>query len=206
LWAWGNNTNGQLGLNTGGAGTFRSSPTQVGTRTDWIYATVGDNTSMAIRSDRTLWAWGLNSSAELGLGDTISRSSPVQVGTPSSTWASASLGDANAVFLTNDGSVLTTGIYAIGFDTNFTINRSSPVQIGGDTNWTDVQTSIQNSGTTFTFAQKSDGTIWSWGTNINAQLGDSSLISKSSPVQVGNDTTWVSISVGQTHAIGIKQY
>jgi alpha-tubulin suppressor-like RCC1 family protein len=159
---------------------------------------------MAIRSDGTLWAWGLNSSAELGLGNVVSRSSPVQVGTPSSTWASASLGDANAVFLQTDGLVLTTGIYAIGFDTNFTVNRSSPVQIDAGINWVDVSTSNTNS--TFTFARKSDGTLWAWGNNTSGELGDNSLISKSSPVQVGNDTSWVDISVGWQHFIGTKQY
>jgi alpha-tubulin suppressor-like RCC1 family protein len=201
LWAWGSNLNGELGLFDT---VNRSSPVQVGTRTDWVYAAVGDTTSMAIRSDRTLWAWGLNSSAELGLGNVVSRSSPVQVGTPSSTWASASLGDANAVFLQTDGSVLTTGIYAIGFDTNFTVNRSSPVQIDAGINWVDVSTSNTNS--TFTFARKSDGTLWAWGNNTSGELGDNSLISKSSPVQVGNDTSWVDISVGWQHSIGIKQY
>jgi alpha-tubulin suppressor-like RCC1 family protein len=206
LWAWGNNTNGQLGLNTGGAGTFRSSPTQVGTRADWVSAAVGDNTSMAIRSDGTLWAWGLNSNAELGLGDVISRSSPVQVGTLSY-WASASMGDANSALLLTDGTVLTTGIYAFGYDTRFTINRSNPTQIGIDTNWSDVKTSVNVTlSNSSIFAEKIDGTLWSWGSNQFGQLGDGTLIARSSPVQVGVDTTWVDISVGHLHAIGIKQY
>jgi alpha-tubulin suppressor-like RCC1 family protein len=203
LWAWGNNTNGQLGfLST----SNRSSPVQVGTRNDWVSATVGDNTSMAIRSDGTLWAWGLNSNAELGLGDVISRSSPVQVGTLSY-WASASMGDANSALLLTDGTVLTTGIYAFGYDTRFTINRSNPTQIGIDTNWSDVKTSVNVTlSNSSIFAEKIDGTLWSWGDNAFGQLGDGTLIARSSPVQVGVDTTWVDISVGHLHAIGIKQY
>jgi alpha-tubulin suppressor-like RCC1 family protein len=199
LWAWGNNTNGQLGfLST----AFRSSPVQVGTRNDWVSAAVGDNTSMAIRSDGTLWAWGLNSNAELGLGDVIIRSSPVQVGTLSN-WASASLGYANSALLLNNGYALTTGLYAHGFDTTATnINRSSPVQIGADTDWVSVRTGHSQD---TVFAQKSNGTLWSWGVNTAGILADGTLINRSSPVQIGNETTWVDY-VLQSHFIGTKQY
>ena len=202
LWAWGNNTDGQLGQFTSGAGTFRSSPVQVGTRNDWVSATVGDNTSMAIRSDGTIWAWGLNAFAELGLGDNISRSSPVQVGTLSN-WVSASLGDQNSVLLLSNGYALTTGFYAHGFDTTAaTINRSSPVQIGADTDWVSVRTGHSQD---TVFAQKSDGTLWGWGFNTAGILADGTIINRSSPVQIGNETTWVDY-VLQSHFIGTKQY
>ena len=42
---------------------------------------------MAIKTDDTLWAWGLNDArGQLGLGDIVDRSSPVQVGTLT-TWS-----------------------------------------------------------------------------------------------------------------------
>ena len=37
--------------------------------------------NIATKTDGTLWSWGQNSYGRLGLGDTTSRSSPVQVGT-----------------------------------------------------------------------------------------------------------------------------
>ena len=205
LWVWGSNASGQLGLNLGST-AHRSSPVQLGTETNWASATAGDDTAMAVRTDGTLWAWGLNSSGELGLGDAVNRSSPVQVGTLTS-WASASMGDANSALLLTDGTVLTTGIYAIGYDTRFTINRSNPTQITPDTNWSDVRASVNATvANGFTFAEKTNGTLWSWGGNAFGQLGDGTLITRSSPVQVGVDTTWVDISVGHFHAVGIKQY
>ena len=206
LWTWGSNLNGALGLNVS-PGFVYSSPVQIGTETNWISAAVGDNTSMAIRSNGTLWAWGLNTNAELGLGDTVNRSSPVQVGTLSN-WVSASFGQANSVLLQNNGYGLTTGIYAHGYDIlPYTINRSSPAQIGADTDWVRVAAGYVNfSGAgNQIIAQKSDGTLWTWGSNTAGNLGDGTLIGKSSPVQIGNETTWVDFGA-QLHFVGIKNY
>jgi alpha-tubulin suppressor-like RCC1 family protein len=63
------------------------------------------------------------------------------------------------------------------------INRSSPVQLPGD-KWT-----CSSSGLEFTVAKKSDNTLWAWGTNAQAQLGQNCLRSYSSPVQVPG-TEW----------------
>lgn len=82
LWSWGKNSDGQLGL---GDTIHRSSPVQIGTDTNWS-AIVGNNStssngySVALKTDGTMWTWGDNSSGQLGVGDFISRSSPVQVG------------------------------------------------------------------------------------------------------------------------------
>ena len=82
LWAWGSNSGGQLGL---GDTNPRSSPVQVGALTTWRNAiradAAGEPFSLATRTDGTLWAWGSNLYGPLGLGDSINRSSPVQVGT-----------------------------------------------------------------------------------------------------------------------------
>jgi alpha-tubulin suppressor-like RCC1 family protein len=43
---------------------------------------------------------------------------------------------------------------------------------------------------------KSDGTLWTWGDNLYGQLGDGTVVAKSSPVQVGSLTNWKQVSVG----------
>ena len=43
-----------------------------------------------------------------------------------------------------------------------------------------------------TIATKTDGTLWSWGNNGSGQLGDGTIINRSSPVQVGTGTNWIS--------------
>ena len=52
----------------------------------------GASYTMAIRSDKTLWAWGNNAAGQLGIGDTTNRSSPVQVGSAPSWHLVASIG------------------------------------------------------------------------------------------------------------------
>jgi alpha-tubulin suppressor-like RCC1 family protein len=78
LWAWGRNTNGQLG---NGSTTSTSSPVQIGVLTNWSLAVGGSNNySAAIKTDGTLWTWGANGFGQLGTGNTTNTSSPTQIG------------------------------------------------------------------------------------------------------------------------------
>jgi len=83
LWSWGYN-NGALG---DGTSTQRTSPVQVGGpfgATNWANVDAGSGCSIAIKTDGTIWTWGANFNGELGLGNTTTRSSPVQVGSSTS--------------------------------------------------------------------------------------------------------------------------
>ncbi len=54
-------------------------------------------------------------------------------------------------------------------------------------------------------AIKNDGTLWAWGVNNKAQLGDGTLTSRNVPTQIGADTTWVAVSAGESHSVAIKE-
>lgn len=80
LWACGYNLYGQLGL---GDAVNRSSPVQVGISTNWKQVSTSQISTahtIAIQTNGTLWTWGYNLYGQLGYGDTVNRSSPVQVG------------------------------------------------------------------------------------------------------------------------------
>lgn len=47
-------------------------------------------------------------------------------------------------------------------------------------------------------------TLWSWGRGIEGQIGDGTATTRSSPVQVGSDTTWTKVDSGSSHVIAIK--
>jgi alpha-tubulin suppressor-like RCC1 family protein len=86
-----------------------------------------------------------------------------------------------------------------------TIDRSSPVQIGALTTWSQIATGGQ-----YSMATKIDGTLWTWGYNQFGQLGNGEPVGTypsgrvSSPVQVGALTTWLSIAAGYSHSLAIK--
>ncbi len=48
------------------------------------------------------------------------------------------------------------------------------------------------------------GSIFSFGFNTNGELGDSSVVAKSSPVQIGALTDWLSVSAGRVQTTAIK--
>jgi alpha-tubulin suppressor-like RCC1 family protein len=67
LYAWGNNSNGQLGISDNYGQQF-TSPQKVCTEfTDWIYVKAGYSQSFAIRENGTLYSCGFNNYCSLGL-------------------------------------------------------------------------------------------------------------------------------------------
>jgi alpha-tubulin suppressor-like RCC1 family protein len=53
-------------------------------------------------------------------------------------------------------------------------------------------------------ALKSDGTLWSWGTNSHGQLGDHTTTDRKTPVRIGRDATWVAVAAGSDHSLALK--
>jgi len=202
LWAWGRNNLGQLGLSDI---TDRSSPVQIGTGTDW--ASLNDNNSnaifqasFAIKTNGTLWVWGLNTSGQLGLGNTTNRSSPVQLGTDTD-WASVIHNSRTVFALKTNGSLWAWGLNSNGMlGLGNTVGRSSPVRVGTDTNWSKISVAQDNN----VSAIKTDGTLWAWGLNSRGELGIGNTTNRSSPVQVGVATDWHDTTMQQYCFFALK--
>jgi alpha-tubulin suppressor-like RCC1 family protein len=200
LWMWGLNTLGQLGDNSV---TNRSSPVQtVSTGTNWQQVMCGYSTTAAIKTDGTLWLWGNNVSGGLGTNDIVHRSSPVQTVSGGTNWKQVTLGINYSAAIKTDGTLWLWGYNTYGsLGTNDIVHRSSPVQsVAGGTNWKQV-----SSYTKSTAAIKTDGTLWMWGHNTNGTLGDNTVAHKSSPVQtISGGTNWKTVSSGDMHTAAIK--
>jgi alpha-tubulin suppressor-like RCC1 family protein len=197
MWSTGYNANGELGDNTR---VNKSSPIQIGSLTQWSSSRAGSSYTAAIKTDGTLWAWGYNISGQLGNGSIANRSSPTQVGTLTN-WKQVSCGEQHAGAIKTDGTLWSWGNNQYGqLGSGTVISRSSPVQIGALTNWKKSAAG----GLNHTAAIKTDGTLWSWGNNQYGQLGSGTVVSRSSPVQIGALTNWKSVHCGAFHTAAIK--
>ncbi|MEI7818347.1 MAG: chitobiase/beta-hexosaminidase C-terminal domain-containing protein, partial [Desulfuromonadales bacterium] len=79
LWAWGGGDSGQLG---NGTLVDQKIPVLIDSGSPpWSAVSAGKSFSLGLRSDGTLWAWGLNTNGQLGDGSTIDKKTPVQIGT-----------------------------------------------------------------------------------------------------------------------------
>ena len=208
LWMWGSGNYGQLGTNQSGGPSQRSSPMQIGTETTWDKAvTTAAYVGAATKTDGTLWTWGSNSySGTLGLNQSTptSLSSPTQV--PGS-WGTGEYklvgGNYNMFAIKGDGTLWSWGHQnagQLGLNLASKVQRSSPMQVGTDTTWSKLGASTGGNGGCI----KTDGTLWVWGYNEGGMLANNNTNDRSSPVQVGTETTWDHIAISTAIMMGIK--
>lgn len=194
----GQNYFGQLGL--GSTGGYKSSPTQVGALTTWMNGFASYQTSAAIKTNGTLWTFGLNSSGQLGQNRTATPvNSPVQVGALT-TWSKVYPRPNWMLATKTDSTLWAWGNNSEGqLGQNNQTRRSSPVQIGALNTWMSISTGYLSS-----YGILSDGTLWAWGNNTWGQLGQNNLISRSSPVQVGALNVWKNV-VGTGYSVFLQR-
>jgi len=228
VWTWGFNNFGQLGNGTSGTANNKSTPVQVngvggsGNLTGIIAIAAGMYHTVALKNDGTVWAWGYNNEGQLGNNSTTSTNTPVQVkvagGSGLDNVAAIAVGDYFTVALKHDGTVWTWGSNSegqLGNGYSGTANsKSTAVQViaaGGSGNLTGV--AAISAGSVHTVASKRDGTVWTWGSNSNGQLGDGysgTENNRSTPVQVkgvggsGNLKGIIAVSTKDIHNVALK--
>ena len=127
LWAWGMNNFGELGNGT--TISNYTNPTQIGTANNWKSISGGREHSLAIKTDGTLWAWGLNDYGQLGDGTTVNKSTPIQIGTANN-WKLVTAGNWFSTALKADGTLWACGLNDSGqLGDGTTINRNTFTQI-----------------------------------------------------------------------------
>jgi len=174
LWVWGHNQCGQLGQ--GGTASVNV-PTQVLTGSGAeTFSTIAcgsgrDSSHMlAVKTDGTLWGWGLNYIGELGQGSVNHEfDSPIQIGS-SSDWASVAcgsyFGDDYSLATKTDGELWAWGgNYRGQLGNGDYVPLFTPTQVTGVSDWQHIVAGSSS------FATKPDGTLWSWGDNTWGQLG-----------------------------------
>ena len=101
-------------------------------------------------------------------------------------------------------------LWAVGYNANGQLGQndrtyqSSPVQVGTEATWMQ----IDGGGFDALGGIKSDGTLWTWGQNLWGKLGlnqgSDPASQKSSPTQVGTNTTWSTYTQAEAFSNGTK--
>ena len=205
VYAWGDNTYGQLGNGT--TGGYQTTPVRVQTPdrktypdlpADFTYVQVsgGGNNSLAVGSDGNAYAWGLNQYGQLGNGTTTNRNTPVRVSKPADTpmdftYVQVSGGAYYSLAVGNDDNVYAWGINQygqLGNNTSNTFANPVPMRVRDPANPTDTSQGLKavqvSGGYEHSLALGSDGYAYAWGRNYEGQLGNTASGSTVNPVPV----------------------
>ncbi len=168
--------------------------------TQVLYGESTGNHTISIGTNGSLWAWGENSSGQLGDGTTDSSTEPVQEATGTNDWSSVSAGGNHTVSIKTDGSLWAWGANDSGQLGDTWDIVKEPVQVDNNYDWNSI-----SAGDKHTVAIKTDGTLWAWGANGSGQLGDGSEYNSYEPLQEYWETNdWSSVSAGGNHTVAIK--
>jgi len=210
-YAWGDNTNGQLGNNSTtqsnvlvavslGAAPAGTSFTQVA---------LGSAGLHALAADGSVYAWGTNTSGQLGNNSTTNSSVPVAAQAPATTGyvQAAGAGGGHSLGLRADGTLYAWGQNNLGqLGNNTTTNSLVPAAVSLGAAPAGTRFGQTSAGSFLSLALAANGTLYAWGYNIYGELGNNTTTSSSVPVAVSagavpTGTRFVQVAAGSLHAL-----
>lgn len=205
MFAWGGNGSGKLGKGASSMGPENYVPVQIGVDQTWATISAGQGHSLAINSKGELFAWGWNSSNQLGINSSTNVFTPTKV-SERTDWVDVAAGYNHSLALTRDGK-----LYAFGNNDNGQLGKgdknpaplNSPVQIAADIGWQSI-----SAGDSFTLSANGVGKLFSWGNNDAGKLGRNSgadVASNFSPELITVLESVAGISAGEVHALGLTE-
>lgn len=155
----------------------------------------GDNHTLAIKADGSLWGWGENGYYQIGVGDTVDKKFPTRIGNDTD-WVAVAASGFHSLAIKADGSLWAWGLNSNGeLGDNTTIDRSTPTRVGTANNWAKISAAQGTS-----MAIKTDGTLWVWGGTV---LGFGDFSNRYVPTQLGT-ATYKEVSTAGQHTLAIK--
>ncbi|TNE85759.1 MAG: hypothetical protein EP330_24285 [Deltaproteobacteria bacterium] len=182
---WGDNSFGSLG---DGTTASRRAPAPIPNHT-WKHVAFGSWTACGLEQDDSLWCWGADFNYE------NVQTSPVRFGTD--TWQSFDVGASHACGVRGDGTLWCWGANGRGElgDGTYTASIGTPVQVGSDSDWTQVSAGYEHT------CGRRGQDVYCWGYNAYAQVGvDSSAqytVTSPSAVASPGGIGFVDVSAGE---------
>lgn len=205
LWGWGKNT-GEI-IKAYGSSSW-SSPVMTdkdGSTSNWSVVSNGEDFVCAIDNNNKLYCWGKNTFGQLGIGNTTNTTNPTYVG---GSFRQVSCGTNHVLALKQNGDLYSWGRNNKGQVGDGTNNdKSTPVKIGSST-WIMVSAGDLFSAA-ITYQTQYQGDLFTWGYNINGQLGLGNTFDQNTPQKVlyGSYPTymWSNVSAGRRHCLALSQ-
>jgi alpha-tubulin suppressor-like RCC1 family protein len=201
VWAWGQDDHGQVG-NGVFSSTPQLTPVEVPGLTGITKVAAGWLFSLALRSDGTVWAWGVNAAGQLGNGTTTDSALPVQVRVNQVTSIIAGFSAAYAIRTTTGGATLWAwGGNAFGaLGDGSMLSRPSPEPVTGAADVAQVA-----AGQNFVIELATNGSILAWGEDDHGQLGNTaSQTPVTRPIEtIAPGTGITQLSAGQYHVLAL---
>jgi alpha-tubulin suppressor-like RCC1 family protein len=230
LLTWGMNSNGELGDGysiVSGFSLNRSQPLIIGNLNSyssfigfdsylsWTIVSSVNRHVAGITTTGGLYAWGENSQGQIGDNSIVNKSQPIKIG--NSSWSVISSGNQYTLgILTNNILYAWGNNFSGQLGDGTTVAKSSPIQIG-TSSWSIVEagenSEMQAGGSAqplrgSAFGKDISGKLFAWGQGTLGQLADSTIISKSSPVQVATSYIGVgvsSVAAGVNHSVFLSK-
>jgi alpha-tubulin suppressor-like RCC1 family protein len=212
VYAWGTNEYGELGQ---GTTTNSAVPVLVPFPSGTVVVAVaaGHDTSYALTSSGLVYAWGMNSSGELGIGndtgpDTCNSEAcstgPVATSLPGGTAITGiAAGAEHALALTSAGAILSWGDNGddqLGNGNDLQQNSPVPVSTPAGVTFSGVA-----AGHFFSLALTTGGAVYAWGANYDGQIGVGNTMLQPTPalVSMPAGVTVVALAAGSTHVLAL---
>ena len=177
-----------------------------------VYGSILENSpASGLAVTPELWGWGRGNDGALGNNQPgYQKPTPVTTFSGGTNWKQVSAGEQYTAAIKTDGSLWTFGenaspsnpsVRSGKLGINASGNRPTPVTtFAGGTDWKQVACGVHHAA-----AIKTDGSLWTWGTNNEGQLGDNTNTTRSTPVTTfAGGNTWKQVACGGDHTAAIK--
>ncbi|MCP4117437.1 MAG: hypothetical protein GY737_19000 [Desulfobacteraceae bacterium] len=165
---------------------------------------VGAEHTAFVKADGSLWAFGKNSTGQIGVGNIVDQSSPINIG---SNYKVVSAGTNHTLAIDDSGSLWAWGSFQFGQLGNgmdiLDIRRYDPSYITSPTPIDAGSKYIAiSAGEYYSLGIKDDNSLWAWGCGMSSKLGNDSVENHKLPVKIGDN--FKAVAAGEYHTLAIK--
>jgi alpha-tubulin suppressor-like RCC1 family protein len=201
LYAWGFNSEGQLGLDEE---EYRTTPTPVVPKLTFSAIAAGLHHSLALDNKGKLYAWGDNYNGQLGLGDS-GYGKNINIPTlikSELTFRTIAAGEYHTLALNTKGKLYAWGANDFGQlglgDSEDGKNRTIPTPVAPELTFRTIAAGSDRS-----LALDNKGKLYAWGSNDDGQLGLGDGVNRTIPTPVVSELTFRTIAAGAFHSLAL---